>query len=64
MRQAVQDLQQPGDAELQTDGEQLLGEPEDQRLQLGHAGQQPPGSGALIRGVRDRAGERERERER
>lgn len=59
--QAVQDQLQPGGAQLQRDGQQLLSEPEHQRLQLGHAGQQLPRSGALVLGVRDGAGERKTE---
>lgn len=57
--QAVQHLLQPRSVQLQRDGEQLLSEPEDQRLQLGNARQQLPGSGALVPRVRDGAGERD-----
>lgn len=58
LNQAVQDLQQPAGVQLQRDGQQLLSEPEDQRLQLGNAGEQLLRSGAFILGVRDGAGER------
>lgn len=68
LRQTVQNLLQPGHVQLQRDRQQLLSQPEHQRLQLGHAGQQLPRSGALIPGVRDRSegerGERERRGER
>lgn len=64
LRQTIQNLLQPGHVQLQRDRQQLLSQPEHKRLQLGHAGQQLPCSGALITGVRDRAeGEGGRERE-
>ena len=60
LRQTIQNLLQPGHVQLQRDRQQLLSQPEHQRLQLGHAGQQLPRSGALVPGVRDRSeGERE-----
>lgn len=62
-RQAAQDLPQPGGVQLLRDGEQLLCEPEDQRLQLGHPCQQLLGSRALLLGVRDTSGEERKEDE-
>lgn len=58
LSQAVQHLLQSSSVQLKRDGEKLLSESEDQRLQLGHVAQQLPGSAALVLGVRDGAGSR------
>ncbi|KAF3837526.1 hypothetical protein F7725_004990 [Dissostichus mawsoni] len=53
LREAVEHRLQSGVVLLQRDGEQLLSESENERLQLGNVSQKLPGSGALLLGMFD-----------